>query len=202
MIASLRGTLIAKSPTEVLLEVNGVGYQVAIPLSTHERLGPVRSELTLLTYLHVREDALLLFGFATEEERSLFRLLISVTGIGPRVALGILSGIPVPELRQHIAQGNLGAMTGIPGVGRKLAERLIVELREKIGGTVHGGETALSAGGTGQTIRSEALLALTSLGYQRAAAEKAIRAAAAESEGEELTVEGLIKRALRHATGK
>jgi Holliday junction DNA helicase RuvA len=202
MIASLRGTLIAKSPTEVLLEVNGVGYLVAIPLSTHERLGPVRSELTLLTYLHVREDALQLFGFATEEERSLFRLLISVTGIGPRVALGILSGIPVTELRQHIAQGNLGAMTGIPGVGRKLAERLIVELRDKIGGTVPGAETAPNAGGSAQTIRSEALLALTSLGYQRAAAEKAIRTAAAESEGDELTVEGLIKRALRHTASK
>lgn len=199
MIASLTGILKSKSPTEVLVDVNGVGYSVSIPLSTYSKLGDINASVHLLTYLHVREDAMLLFGFATEAERSLFRLLISITGIGPKTAQGILSGISVSELHQHIAGGNITALTAIPGIGRKTAERLIVELRDKIAKTdpgVQGG-----AGDRNTEIRNEALLALTSLGYNRVSAEKAIRTALNESGGAQLSVEDLIKRALKFSGG-
>jgi Holliday junction DNA helicase RuvA len=202
MIASLRGTLISKSPTEVVLDVQGTGYAVSIPLSTFERLGDLRTEVTLLTHLHVREDAMQLFGFVTEEERLLFRLLISVNGIGPRMGQSILSGIPVNELRQHIIAGNLGALTAVPGIGRKLAERLVVELRDRL--VKLQPEAAAVAGSSPEQARarSEALLALTSLGYQRSAAEKALRAALTEAQGTDPSLQTLIKLALRHTAGK
>ena len=199
MIASVRGTLLVKSPTEVVLDVQGVGYGVSIPLSTYERLGELHTTVTLYTYLHVREDSLQLFGFATEEERALFKLLISVSGIGPKMAQGILSGISVQDLKSHIVVGNIGALTTIPGVGRKLGERLVVELREKIGKLDLGPPSTAAPRDEQATIRSEALLALTSLGYSRPAAEQALRSALAESNGIRLTVEQLIKSALRHA---
>lgn len=198
MITSLHGTLSSKSPTEVVITVNGVGYGVSIPLSTYEVMGAVNSEVSLFTYLHVREDALQLYGFATESERDLFRLLISVTGIGPKMAQSILSGLPVADLKSRIAEGNPQALTIIPGVGRKLAERLVVELRDKI--TKIEIFPGLPASSDPQAhIRSEALLALTSLGYNRMAAEKALRTAIQEANGREVTVESLIKAALRHA---
>ncbi|MBI4536280.1 MAG: Holliday junction branch migration protein RuvA [Ignavibacteriae bacterium] len=197
MIASLSGTLAYKSPTEIVVDVRGVGYHVLIPLSTFEQLGAEKTDVRLLTYLHVRDDAMQLFGFATEDERTLFKLLISVTGIGPKMAQGILSGVSVVDLRDHITRGNLAALTAIPGIGRKLAERLIVELRDKIGKT---SIVAPFPSTDLQTrIRSEALLALTSLGYNRAAAEKALRTAIQESNGKDVSVEVLIKTALRHA---
>jgi len=199
MIASVRGTLLVKSPTEVVLDVQGVGYGVSIPLSTYERLGELHTTVTLYTYLHVREDSLQLFGFATEEERALFKLLISVSGIGPKMAQGIISGISVQDLKSHIVVGNIGALTTIPGVGRKLGERLVVELREKIGKLDLGPPSTAAPRDEQATIRSEALLALTSLGYSRPAAEQALRSALAESNGIRLTVEQLIKSALRHA---
>ena len=197
MIASLTGILRSKNPTEVLIDVNGVGYSVTIPLSTYEKLGEVESKVTLLTHLHVREDAMQLFGFATPDERLFFKLLISVNGIGPKIAQGILSGITVSDLKQHIAQENIPALTAIPGVGRKTAERLIIELRDKIGkiDTSSLGSTAMQ-GGDGD-LRQEALLALTSLGYNRPIAEKALRQVLAETKGEKLSLQDLIKRALR-----
>ncbi len=199
MITSLRGTLIRKSPTEIVVDVQGVGYGVSIPLSTFETLGDLNMPVSVFTYLHVREDALQLFGFASEEERNLFRILISVTGIGPKMAQGILSGISGSELRGAILQGNYGVLTSIPGVGRKLAERLVVELRDKISRVVPG-SSPLAASTEAQThIRSEALLALTSLGYSRASAERAIRTAIKVDAGVEASVETLIKAALRHA---
>ncbi|MEW6510384.1 MAG: Holliday junction branch migration protein RuvA [Bacteroidota bacterium] len=199
MIARLTGTLGAKAPTEVIVDVQGVGYALSIPLSTYGAIGEINSTVSLFTYLHVREDVLQLFGFATEEERELFRILISVNGIGPRLAQGILSGISVTDLRSHIASGNLGALTTVPGIGRKIAERLVVELRDKIGRLETTVAVAPGADGSQAKIRSEALLALTSLGYARAAADKAIRAALQESRDAESTVESLIKAALRHA---
>jgi Holliday junction DNA helicase RuvA len=200
MISSLHGTLAAKSPTEVVVDVQGVGYGVSIPLSTYEVLGNLSSAVTLLTYLHVREDALQLYGFATEEERSLFKLLISVNGIGPKMAQGILSGIAVPDLKSCIASGNMGALTGIPGVGKKLAERMVVELRDKITKLDSVGPVFPGTTDSQSRIRSEALLALTSLGYNRVVAEKALRSALQETSGSEVSLEGLIKIALRHAT--
>jgi len=202
MIASLSGILRIKTPTEVLIDVNGIGYAVIIPLSTYEKLGELNSPATLLTHLHVREDALQLFGFATEEERFLFKLLISVNGIGPKIAQGILSGISVSDLKAHIAKENVAALTTIPGVGRKTAERLILELRDKIGKL----EQILQMPATGKDqqaeMRLEALLALTSLGYNRPAAEKAIRQVLSESADASLSLQELIKRALRYASSK
>lgn len=197
MIASITGTLVFKSPTEVIVDAHGVGYGISIPLSTFSALGETNTTVTLLTYLHVREDALQLYGFTTEEEKNVFKLLISVSGIGPRMAQTILSGITVPDLRHHIASGNLGALTTIPGVGRKLAERLVVELREKIGKM----DVTLPPSPSDKHIqvRSEALLALTSLGYSRPAAEKALLSALKESNDAELSLQELIKAALRYA---
>jgi len=199
MIASLRGTLVSKTPTEIVLDVSGVGYGLSIPLSTFEKLGNIGSQVSLYTYLHVREDAMLLYGFLTEEERSLFRLLLSVTGIGPRMAQGILSGIPAADLRSYITAGNTGALTAIPGIGRKLAERLVVELREKVsklGGRADGSPLPTDPLGT---VRSEAVLALTSLGYNRTTAERAVRIASQELGEKAGILELLVKSALRNA---
>ena len=197
MIGSLRGMLIHKSPTEILVDVQGVGYQVSIPLSTFEALGKEQTAIVLLTYLHVREDALQLYGFATEDERTMFKLLMSVSGIGPKLAQGILSGIGASELRNHIARGDLGALTAIPGVGRKLAERLVVELRDKISKI----EPSLAFPGPateGQArTRFEALLALTSLGFGRPLAERALRDALQQLNGKDASVEELVKLALK-----
>lgn len=201
MISQLQGKLIEKAPTHITLDVNGIGFGVQIPVSTYEKIGDLHSSVKLCTYLHVREDTLQLYGFATEDERAAFLLLISVTGIGPRMAQGILSGISVADLRAYLASGNTTALTSIPGVGRKLADRLVVELRDKLGRleTTAGGTQIPSD--TQGTMRSEALLALTSLGFSRGAAERALRAALEEHTNTAPTVETLIKAALRHAAG-
>ena len=200
MIASLRGTLVSKAPTDVVVEVGGVGYGIHISLSTFEALSDPPAEIHLWTYLHVREDALALYGFATVEEREMFRLLIGVNGIGPRMAQGILSGVPEGELRGHITAGNLGALTGIPGVGRKIAERLVMELREKLSRHTLFPTVPATTSGVGSDIREEALLALTSLGYGKTAAERALRGALQELAGSAPTLEVLLKTALRNAT--
>jgi holliday junction DNA helicase RuvA len=200
MIASLRGVLQRKSPTEIVLDVGGVGYGLSIPLSTFEQLGDPGSETSLFTHLHVREDALQLFGFATESERDAFRMLISVTGIGPRMAQSILSGISVADLREHLVKGNLPALTAVPGIGRKLAERLVLELREKVTRISPEAAGLPSMADPRERVRVEALLALTSLGYSRPSAEKALRAALLEADGGSLSVEQLIKSTLRLIT--
>ncbi len=201
MIASLSGVLKSKSPTEVVVDVNGVGYVLSIPLSTYSRLGEVNAPVHLLTHLHVREDAMQLFGFATDAERLLFRQLISITGIGPKTAQGILSGMSVADLQGSILSGNVNALTAVPGVGRKTAERLVVELRDKIGKPDKTTDTADTTGDKNADVRNEALLALTSLGYNRVNAEKAIRMALSNSVDGALGVEELIKRALKHSGG-
>ena len=200
MIARLTGVLLAKGPTEIIVDAGGVGYGVSIPLSTYEALGEVRSQVSIFTYLHVREDVLQLYGFATEEERDVFRALIGVNGIGPKMAQGILSGIPAADLKSHILTGNFSALTAIPGVGRKIAERMVVELKDKIA-RMESVSPAAATGTDGQSrVRAEALMALTSLGYNRQAAERAIRAAMQDAGGSDATVESLIKAALRHAS--
>ncbi|HVN49118.1 MAG TPA: Holliday junction branch migration protein RuvA [Bacteroidota bacterium] len=202
MIASLTGFLKQKNPTEVLLDVHGVGYAVHISLSTYEKLGDVDSTITLLTHLHVREDAMQLFGFATEEERQLFKMLLSVSGIGPKLAQSILSGMNASELSSHLRSGNIAALTAIPGIGKKTAERMVVELRDKISKTTSATEFASSDATASAAIRSEALMALMSLGFNQPSAEKAIRAASNEAGATSLSVEELIKRALRHTTAR
>lgn len=195
MIAQLHGKLLDKSPTRVLLEVHGVGYEISISLSTFEKLPAAGESLTLLTHLHVREDALQLFGFATAKERQLFQLLISVTGVGPKVAQSILSGCEVEAFCRHIQQNDTAAMTAIPGIGKKTAERLAMELRDRIAPLLAEPQRG-SAPAAPARINDEALLALISLGYPRANAEKAVRQALAEKEDQ--TLEELIKHALRH----
>lgn len=198
MIASLTGQLRSKSPTDVLLDVHGVGYAVHIPLSTYASLGDVGSIVTLLTHLQVREDAMVLFGFATEDERSTFRLLLGVTGIGPKLAQNILSGIPAAELRQLIRSGNAAALTGIPGIGRKTADRIILDLRDKVTPGPESSQIDV-AGATPTSVRNEALQALLALGFPRAAAEKGLRSALQGANDASLSVEELLKRALKLA---
>ena len=202
MIATLTGILKFKSPTEILVEVHGIGYTISIPLSTYEKLGDLGSSVSLLTHFHVREDAMLLFGFSTEEERRLFKLLISVSGIGPKIAQSTLSGMNVEELKSHIVGGNVNALMAIPGVGRKAAERLIVELRDKAGKTLTDSEPISVIGMATASMRIEALQALTSLGYNQQIAEKAIRLVVKEAEGSTISLEELIKRALRHTNAR
>jgi Holliday junction DNA helicase RuvA len=135
MIGSLRGKLIDKRPNQVLLDVGGVGYVVQVPLSTFTGLGALHQETTLLVHTHVREDQFLLFGFLTAREKQCFELLISASGVGPSLALKILSGMNLDELVPAIRTGDLAQLVRIPGVGRKTAERIVVELRDKMGGT-------------------------------------------------------------------
>ncbi len=171
MITYVSGKLKEKRPAEAVVAVNGLGYSVFIPTSTYERLPSQGEEVKLLTYLYVREDALRLFGFATEAERVLFMLMISVVGVGPRLALAALSTASPQELRQYILQNNSQMLTRVPGIGRKTADRLVVELRDRV--------DALALGDARPTSfaqdRSDALAALETLGFTRAAAERRLR---------------------------
>jgi holliday junction DNA helicase RuvA len=202
MIASLTGILKYKSPTEILIDVQGIGYTVSIPLSTYEKLGDIGSSLSLLTYFHVREDVMQLYGFVSDEERRLFKLLISVSGIGPKIAQSVLSGMNVEELKSHLLNGNVTALTAIPGVGKKTAERLILELRDKIGKSIVHAESTSIVDSAFAAMRAEALRALTSLGYNMQIAEKSIRLVLKETEGSIISLEELIKRALRHTNAR
>lgn len=177
MIDYVSGHLATKKPTEAVVDVGGIGYRVLIPTSTFERL-PERGEaVTLLTHHHVREDAITLFGFVTAEERHVFELMIAVSGIGPKLALAALSALRPSELKQRILEGDVGMLTRIPGVGRKTAERLVIELRdrfEKDG--LEDGSAAGSSKDEGGNFRADAMAALEALGLSRAAAEKAVLA--------------------------
>jgi Holliday junction DNA helicase RuvA len=197
MISHLKGTIARKSPTELIIDVNGVGYLVNISLSTFESIGAAAGDVRILTYMHVREDAIQLFGFATEAERELFRLLISVSGIGPKMAQGILSGLNPSELKNAIAANNIPALTSISGVGTKTAERIVLELRNRLG-KVESSEAAAVSTSSQLKARSEAVIALMSLGYTRAIAEKTLQQVARESDDGEFSVEEMIKRALHH----
>jgi len=199
MYSYLQGKLVTKSPTEIVVDVNGVGYVLNISLSTYGKLDPVSSQVKVFTYLHVREDALMLFGFATEAEREMFKLLISISGLGPKSAQGILSGMDLEELKTAIQTGNIAALTSVHGIGRKTAERLVVELRDKIGK----GEDEITdrTFTTSQLkLRDDALNALISLGYHRSIAEQALRQVFKESPGKDLSIEELIKQALNHTS--
>ena len=201
LIAQLSGILISKQPNSIIVDVGGVGYEVTIPLSTFYVLGELRSELTLKIHTHVREDALQLFGFKTVREKELFQKLISVSGIGPKLAIGMLS-MSVSELVPAITANDLGRLTMIPGVGRKTAERLVIELREKVTALTSAqleeelsAKAAVSGEQSQDSVRSDSLSALLNLGYQRSSAEKAIDNAIAE--GGDVTVESVLRRVLR-----
>ncbi len=199
MFSYLQGKIAEKSPTELVIDVNGVGYLLNISLSTFEKLSIIQNTVKVFTYLHVREDALQLFGFATESERNMFKMLISITGIGPKMAQGILSGMNAEELKTLIQHGNIAALTSIQGIGKKTAERLVVELRDKIGKTELGTiDQSLSVPQI--KMREDALNALISLGYSRSTAEQVIRQILKETSSTEITTEEIIKYALRHST--
>ncbi|MGZ5437933.1 MAG: Holliday junction branch migration protein RuvA [Pyrinomonadaceae bacterium] len=203
MIAHLSGTLLSKQATSVIVDVGGVGYDVAIPLSTFYDLGEIGEPVQLRVYTHVREDALQLYGFKTARERELFLQLISVNGVGPALAIKLLSGMNADEMIASIRTNNLVRLVAIPGVGRKTAERLVVDLRDKIAAlsspaleeefaaksAVEGAPT------TTEAMRNDAMSALANLGYQRAAVEKAVKNAL--DEGGELSVEVILRRSLR-----
>jgi Holliday junction DNA helicase RuvA len=197
MIARLHGMLVTKEVGTVIVDVQGVGYQVFIPLSTYYTLPDPQQAVTLLTTLYVREDALRLYGFATSEEQELFELLVSVSSVGPRLALNMLSNLAAPDLQQAIAREDLARLRSIPGVGRKTAERVILELKDKAA------LVAVTAGGSAQTpvaaddrVLGDVISALLNLGYKRAEADKAVRAVQARYDGE-AELETLLKEALR-----
>lgn len=172
MIARLTGILEEKTPEQLIIDVNGVGYQIFVSLQTFYRLPELRDRVSLYVYTYLREDALQLYGFLEEKEKVTFLLLKSVTGVGPRLALNILSGIPVDELEGALRTRDLTRLIAVPGVGRKTAERLIVELREKVG-TVDNGQVGVP--GEHLALSTEAVSALVNLGYRRTEAEKIVR---------------------------
>jgi Holliday junction DNA helicase RuvA len=201
MIAHLSGTLLAKHATSVIVDVGGVGYEVTIPVTTFYDLGELGEAVRLQIYTHVREEALQLFGFRTLRERELFTLLISVSGIGPKSAVAMLSGMSADEIVTAIRQSNYARITSIPGVGRKTAERLVIELRDKMAALSSPAlEEQIKAGGptaaqSEDALREDTLAALLQLGFPKPAAEKAITGAM--QEGGDLSVETLLRRSLR-----
>ena len=193
MIAHLRGRILDKQPNRVVVEVNGVGYDVAVPLSTFYGLGDTGADVALRVHTHVREEALALYGFATKLEQDLFERLIGISGIGPKVALAVLSGIEPADLIRAIESGDPGRLTAIPGVGKKTSERIVLELKDRLprGGLPEGRGQAAGAPG----LRDDLLSALINLGYHRPLAEKAVESAVARSPGGDF--ERTLKQALR-----
>ncbi len=199
MIAYLEGKLIEKNPTHLILEVNGVGYSIDIPVSTYSNLGEAGQTVRVLTCQQVREDELKLFGFSTKPEKELFELLINVNGVGPKLALSILSCVPVEEFQRSVLKEDLDVLTAISGVGKKTAQRLIVELKEKLGKLYLGEKREPEEEEpTLYPAHEEALLALVSLGYTKPDAKRALERVVKE-EKEAQPVEELIKRALKYA---
>ncbi len=207
MIGRLHGTLLAKEPPTLLVDVGGVGYELEAPMTTFYELPATGQSVTLYTHLVVREDAHLLFGFSREPQRRLFRELLKVNGVGPRVALAILSGMSDQEFVACVAQSNIARLTHIPGIGRKTAERLVVELRDKLpdmealAATAGGGQTAgvhsvPGAPGAADPV-SEAVSALIALGYKPQEASRAVRNIASK----DASAEDIIRQALRSMAG-
>ena len=190
MIGKISGTLAHRAPGEITVDVGGVGYQIFIPLSVFYRLPEVGARVTLLIHTHLREDALQLFGFLEPEEKQVFLLLNSVAGIGPKLAVNILSGIPADGLARALKEGDQPRLLAIPGVGKKLAERMIVELRDKLL-SFPAREVAL---GDGSQLTRDAVSALVNLGYRRAEADRSVREIEQKGEG---TLAEVLKEALR-----
>ena len=192
MISYLEGKLVEKNPTLVVVDVNGIGYDVNIPVSTYERLDDIGQKAKLLTYQYVREDTLQLYGFFTLQEKETFKLLLGVSGIGPRLALGVLSCISVADFQRSILEEDIDFLTSISGIGKKTAQRLIIELKEKLGKIEL---KELKIGERIGTKESEAVSALVSLGYGKLEAKKVIQQVIDQSKGQ-LPVEELVKKAL------
>ena len=197
MIAFLRGTLLEKHPNQAIVDIAGVGYDVQIPVSTFSALADLGAEVKLRIHTHVREDALQLFGFITENEKTIFEKLISISGIGPKLALTVLSGLPTDDLVTAIRNGEVQKLVRIPGVGKKTAERMILELKEKldmVAGSAPITSPGKPSGAALGIVEQDVLSALINLGCQRAAADAAVRKAKEQVDGGEF--EPLFRRAL------
>lgn len=195
MIAFLRGILLERTPNRVVLDVHGVGYELLIPVSTFQRLPAAGAEVALHAYTQAREDALQLFGFGTAREKAIFERLLSVSGVGPRMALAALSGLSVNELAAAIAASDLARLTAVPGIGKKTAERICVELRDKVGEWA-APEAQAKPSAPLPAAAEEVLSALVNLGYARPLAEKAVRRAS-ERQPAAAGFEELFKRSLQ-----
>lgn len=199
MIGFLRGRLAAKHPPSLLVDVGGVGYEIEAPMSTFYGLPAVGAEVSLHTHLVVREDAHVLFGFGTERERALFRELIKVSGVGPRIALGILSGVTVDEFHRCVEAEDVASLVRVPGIGRKTAERLVIEMRDRLkalaapAGTVAPGSPA----GLQPSAQAEAFSALVALGYKPAEVTRLLQ----KVDPSVTSTEEMIRHALRAAAG-
>ncbi len=193
MIGSLRGRIASKAPPQLTVEVSGVGYEVEAPMSTFFHLPAVGAEVHLLTHLVVREDAHMLYGFATEDERRLFRALIKVSGVGPKIALALLSGVSVADFNHSVQAQDISSLTRVPGIGRKTAERLIVEMRDRL--VVPQLSTGTAGESGGASPANEAYDALIALGYRPAEATRLLKAAGPGTH----STEELIRRALQSA---
>jgi Holliday junction DNA helicase RuvA len=198
MIGFLRGRLAQKHPPALLVDVNGVGYELEAPMSTFYALPPVGETVMLHTHLVVREDAHLLYGFASEAERRLFRDLLRVSGVGPKIGLALLSGISVEAFMLCVESGDVVSLTRIPGVGRKTAERLVVEMRDRIAALGDGRPPGLVPAGDGGGAQAEAFAALVALGYRPVEVTRLLKGVAAEG----LTTEELIRQALQAAASR
>lgn len=196
MITFLEGVLVEKHPANVVIMVGGIGYSVAIPLSSYDRLPEINSPCRILTHYHVREDAHTLFGFMTDTERGMFEMLLTVSGIGPRIALSVLSGLSAREIRGAVVDGDVKRLSSISGVGKKMAERIVVDLRHKLseGDALEAGSSA-SGKMEGDTRLRDAVLALISLGYKQIDAQKMIRGISDKS-GKDDGVEEIVRKAL------
>jgi len=174
MIAKLTGIIAAKALDQVLLDVHDVGYRVSIPLSTYYDLSEVNTTVSLQIHTYVREDTFQLFGFLTTGERDVFEALLRVTKVGPKLALAILSGMSAEDVQQAVLQGDIPRLSAIPGIGRKTAERIVLELRERFAKTTFDLPVALTARAESQPAMADAVIALLNLGYPRAVAERTI----------------------------
>jgi Holliday junction DNA helicase RuvA len=192
VIAFLRGRLLEKHPNRVVIDVNGVGYEVHVPVSSFYGMAEAGADVSLRVHTHVREDAIALFGFGSVLELQLFERLIGISGIGPRLALAVLSGIEPPDLIQAVQRGDVTRLTAIPGVGRKTADRIALELKDRLNALTPSSEPAAPGGGS---IRNDLLSALLNLGYHRPAAEKAIDGALGSEP--DLAFESALRASLR-----
>ena len=198
MIAYLRGALLEKNPSRLIVNVGGVGYDVQVPLSTFYVLGEPGADVALRIHTHVREDVIALYGFATPLEQELFEKLIGISGIGPKLALAVLSGIEPPDLIRAVRHQDVARLTAIPGVGKKTAERIGLELKDRLPVTLPGADQAASAPAPADQLRSDLLSALLNLGYQRAAAEKAIDRTVAPGSGFEQALRDVLRALTRN----
>ena len=197
MIGRLKGILVSKQPPALMIDVNGIGYELEAPMSTIYELPEIGREVMLITHYAVKEDAVALYGFHRESERSLFRTLLKVSGIGAKTALAILSGVSVDEFARFVQTGDISSLTRIPGIGKKTAERIIVELRDRVDGLV--GSMATLPAGSGKGVAhdpvAEASAALSQFGYKPAEVQKLIKEAAETGD----TAEAIIRKALKAA---